>query len=135
MWPRNSTLLSSCPAQITPTSPCAFTVTVNKTPVTITFPAPVVARSLKTRIARTSSYIELVAVIIPNPAVHPSATFTSPLLFSNYPNNTHNPVPIEHIARAASKGLKAAMELKRLRRLSPLTARQLFTSMVAPVVD
>jgi hypothetical protein len=27
------------------------------------------------------------------------------------------------------------MELKRLRRLSPLTARQLFTSMVAPVVD
>ena len=41
----------------------------------------------------------------------------------------------EHIARAASKGLKAAMELKRLRGLSPLTARQLFTSMVAPVVD
>ncbi len=36
----------------------------------------------------------------------------------------------EHIARAASKGLKAAMELKRLRGLSPLTARQLFTSMV-----
>jgi hypothetical protein len=41
----------------------------------------------------------------------------------------------EHIARAASKGLQAAMELKRLRGLSPLTARQLFTSMVAPVVD
>jgi ribonuclease HI len=41
----------------------------------------------------------------------------------------------EHIARAASKGLKAAMELRRLRGLSPLTARQLFTSMVAPVVD
>ena len=34
----------------------------------------------------------------------------------------------EHIARAASKGLKAAMELKRLRGLSPLTARQLFTT-------
>jgi hypothetical protein len=28
----------------------------------------------------------------------------------------------EHIARAALKGLKAAMELKRLRGLSPLTA-------------
>ncbi|KAI2946871.1 hypothetical protein CBS147323_11233 [Aspergillus niger] len=41
----------------------------------------------------------------------------------------------EHIARAASKGLKAVMELRRLRGLSPSTARQLFTSTVAPVVD
>ncbi|KAF4230065.1 hypothetical protein CNMCM8980_005994 [Aspergillus fumigatiaffinis] len=39
----------------------------------------------------------------------------------------------EHIARAASKGLEAAMELRRLRGLSPATARQLFTSTVAPV--
>ena len=41
----------------------------------------------------------------------------------------------EHIARAASKGLEAAMELRRLRGLSPTTARQLFTSTVAPVID
>jgi hypothetical protein len=41
----------------------------------------------------------------------------------------------EHIARAASKGLEAAMELRRLRGLSPATARQLFASTVAPVVD
>jgi hypothetical protein len=41
----------------------------------------------------------------------------------------------EHIARAASKGLEAAMELRRLRGLTPATARQLFTSTVAPVVD
>ncbi|KAJ5543771.1 hypothetical protein N7494_005050 [Penicillium frequentans] len=41
----------------------------------------------------------------------------------------------EHMARAASKGLEAAMELRRLRGLSPATARQLFTSTVAPVVD
>jgi ribonuclease HI/exonuclease III len=41
----------------------------------------------------------------------------------------------EHIARAASKGLEAALELKRLRGLSPATARQLFTATVAPVVD
>jgi ribonuclease HI len=41
----------------------------------------------------------------------------------------------EHIARAASKGLEAAMELRRLRDLSPATAQQLFTSTVAPVVD
>lgn len=40
-----------------------------------------------------------------------------------------------HIARAASKGLEAAMELKRLRGLSPSTARQLFASTVTPVVD
>ena len=35
----------------------------------------------------------------------------------------------KHIARAASKGLEAAMELRRLRGLSPATARQLFTYM------
>ena len=41
----------------------------------------------------------------------------------------------EHIAWAATKGLKAAMELQRLRGLTPATARQLFAAMVAPVVD
>jgi ribonuclease HI len=41
----------------------------------------------------------------------------------------------EHIARVASKGLEAAMQLRRLRGLTPATARQLFTSTVAPVVD
>lgn len=41
----------------------------------------------------------------------------------------------EHIARAATKGLKAVMELQRLRGLTPRTARQLFTATVAPVVD
>lgn len=41
----------------------------------------------------------------------------------------------QHVARAASKGLEAAMELKRLRGLSPATARQLFTAMVVPTVD
>jgi hypothetical protein len=41
----------------------------------------------------------------------------------------------EHIARAASKGLEAAMELRQLRGLSLATARQLFTAMVALVVD
>ena len=41
----------------------------------------------------------------------------------------------EHVASAASNGLEAALELKRLRGLSPATARRLFTSTVAPVVD
>jgi hypothetical protein len=41
----------------------------------------------------------------------------------------------QHIASAATKGLKAAIALKRLRMISPSTARQLFGSTVAPVVD
>jgi hypothetical protein len=41
----------------------------------------------------------------------------------------------EHIARAGSKGLEAAMELKRLRCSSPLMTCQLFTFAIAPVVD
>jgi hypothetical protein len=41
----------------------------------------------------------------------------------------------EHIAKAATKGLNAAMALRRLNGLSPATARRLFEATVAPVVD
>jgi hypothetical protein len=41
----------------------------------------------------------------------------------------------EHIWRAASRGLEAAMELRHLGCLATSTARQLFTSTVVPVVD
>ena len=41
----------------------------------------------------------------------------------------------ELIANAATKGLNAAMALKRLRMTSPSAARQLFGATVAPVVD
>ncbi|KJK73321.1 hypothetical protein H634G_11532, partial [Metarhizium anisopliae BRIP 53293] len=41
----------------------------------------------------------------------------------------------EHMTRAAAKGLTAALCLRRLKILSPRTARQLFVSTVAPVVD
>ncbi|KAM9873826.1 reverse transcriptase [Verticillium dahliae] len=41
----------------------------------------------------------------------------------------------EHIARVPTKGLEATMKLKRLRGLTPATARQLFMATVAPVVD
>ena len=41
----------------------------------------------------------------------------------------------QHIAKTATKGLCAAMALKRLRLVSPSTARQLFGATVAPVVD
>jgi hypothetical protein len=37
----------------------------------------------------------------------------------------------EHIARAAAKGLSAAMCLRRLKMLSPQTARRLFVAIVA----
>ena len=40
-----------------------------------------------------------------------------------------------HIARTATKGLKAALALKRLKMLSPSTAQQLFNATVAPVMD
>jgi hypothetical protein len=41
----------------------------------------------------------------------------------------------KHIAKTATKGLKAALALKRLRMLSPSTARQLFNATVALVMD
>ena len=41
----------------------------------------------------------------------------------------------EHIANAATKGLNAALALKRLRGLPPSVSRQLFTAVVTPRVD
>jgi hypothetical protein len=41
----------------------------------------------------------------------------------------------QHIRKATTKGLLAVMALKRLRLVSPSTARQLFGATVAPVVD
>jgi hypothetical protein len=40
-----------------------------------------------------------------------------------------------HIANAATKGLNAALALRRLKMLSPSIARQLFSATVAPVMD
>jgi Reverse transcriptase (RNA-dependent DNA polymerase) len=40
-----------------------------------------------------------------------------------------------HAARAAKRGLRAAVALRRLRGLRPSLARQLYTAMVTPVVD
>jgi hypothetical protein len=42
---------------------------------------------------------------------------------------------VQHIGKATTKGLLAALALKRLRLVSPSTARQLFGATVAPVVD
>jgi ribonuclease HI len=41
----------------------------------------------------------------------------------------------QHLARAASKGLEAALELTRLKGLSTAVARQLFSATVTPAVD
>jgi hypothetical protein len=40
-----------------------------------------------------------------------------------------------HIADTAAKGLKAALALKRLKAISPSSARQLFNATVVPIVD
>jgi Reverse transcriptase (RNA-dependent DNA polymerase)/Endonuclease-reverse transcriptase len=40
-----------------------------------------------------------------------------------------------HLARIGKRGLKAALELKRIKGLSPRTARTLFTAKVTPVID
>lgn len=42
---------------------------------------------------------------------------------------------VQHIVRATTKGLLAAIALKLLRLVSPSVARQLFGATVAPVVD
>jgi hypothetical protein len=41
----------------------------------------------------------------------------------------------KHIANAATRGLAAAMALRRLKIVTPRTARQLFKAIVAPVAD
>ena len=41
----------------------------------------------------------------------------------------------QHIARTAAKGLAAALALMRLKMLSPRTARPLFVTIVAPVIE
>ena len=40
-----------------------------------------------------------------------------------------------HIKNASIKGLKVVLTLRRMRALTPASARQLFTAMVAPIVD
>jgi hypothetical protein len=41
----------------------------------------------------------------------------------------------KHLANAATTGLTAALALRRLKNLSPQTARQLFEATVAPAMD
>ena len=41
----------------------------------------------------------------------------------------------KHIASAVAKELEAALELRRLKEISPTVAQQLFTATVAPTVD
>ncbi|KAK1973326.1 hypothetical protein LZ30DRAFT_743918 [Colletotrichum cereale] len=41
----------------------------------------------------------------------------------------------QHVAEAATKGLETVLELRRLKGLSPSTARQLFVATVAPTMS
>lgn len=77
-----SSLSQGCTVSTVSTSPCTVTITINRTPLTVTFPIPVLATSFKTRIARKSHFIEVVAQVMTDPAAYPSATFTSPIVFS-----------------------------------------------------
>ncbi|KAK3692977.1 hypothetical protein B0T22DRAFT_504251 [Podospora appendiculata] len=69
-----SALKDGCPVQTVPgSSNMEFTVTVGGLPLRVTFPTPVVESSCRTRIARKSSYIELVVQTPTNPALLPLA--------------------------------------------------------------
>ncbi|KAK3989369.1 hypothetical protein QBC44DRAFT_267148 [Cladorrhinum sp. PSN332] len=73
--------------QVTPIPPCALSVVVGKErPFTVHFPAPIIVTSVKTRIARKSSWIELIAEIVKDPASAPLPSFTSPVFISSPAN-------------------------------------------------
>ncbi|KAK3294192.1 uncharacterized protein B0H64DRAFT_324905, partial [Chaetomium fimeti] len=84
-----TSLTNGATVQTTPLSPYVFKVTIGKAPLTFTFPLPVLANTIQTRIARKTGYIELAATIIPNAAAAPSATFTAPLFPPPTTTNTN----------------------------------------------
>ncbi|KAK3333065.1 hypothetical protein B0T19DRAFT_381678 [Cercophora scortea] len=70
-----SALKDGCPVQTAPgSSNMELTVTVGGMPLKVTFPTPVVGSGCKTRIARESSYIELIVQTPTNPALLPLAS-------------------------------------------------------------
>ncbi len=76
-----SALRGGCSVQTTPLSPCNFTVSVGRVLFRVDFPLPVIESSCKTRVARKSSYVELIAPVVTNPSQMPSSSLTCPLLF------------------------------------------------------
>ncbi|KAK4169848.1 hypothetical protein QBC43DRAFT_38684 [Cladorrhinum sp. PSN259] len=63
--------------------PSALSIAVGKEPpFKVSFPAPIINASVKTRIARKSSWIELIANMVTDPASAPLPSFTFPMLVS-----------------------------------------------------
>lgn len=89
-----SALSGGCSVQTVVPSPCVVTVTLNTTPFRVVFPLPVVTTTLKTRIARRSSYIEIVAQAVTDPSEQVSAALTAPTILARpAPDIPPTPVP------------------------------------------
>ncbi|KAK4186350.1 hypothetical protein QBC35DRAFT_501567 [Podospora australis] len=93
-----STLRDGCQVTVQPNPTInSFTISLvnpgssSSQEMTITFPIPVTTSSLKTRIARKSSYIELIADVVTDPASEPSPAFTC-----SHPPSSSRTVPIPY---------------------------------------
>ncbi|KAK4184072.1 hypothetical protein QBC35DRAFT_541284 [Podospora australis] len=89
-------LSDGCGVKLIHTPPSRYTVSLGDTKqLHITFPVPVVEGSIKTHIARKSSYIELIAPVVSNPATATTAILTYPTLFTNtMPEIPGDPIPV-----------------------------------------
>jgi len=77
--------------QVTPPAPCEFLVAIGESVLPVTFPHPVLPNT-KTLVARKSGYISITGVVM-KPSIHPSASFTAPLLLPA-PQPNELPIPV-----------------------------------------
>ncbi|KAK0666788.1 hypothetical protein QBC41DRAFT_366638 [Cercophora samala] len=87
-----STLSSGCAVKPTASSCCVWDVEMGDKSLKAIFPLPVLVSSIKTRIARKSSYIELIGTVITEISKTPSVPFTYPIVFSQG-STSSRPVP------------------------------------------
>ncbi|KAK3304728.1 uncharacterized protein B0T15DRAFT_251800 [Chaetomium strumarium] len=79
-----SALQGGCQVQTTPSSPCEFAISVGKAPpLKLRFPVPLMPSKCKTRVARKSSYIEVVVPAVTSPSQTPSEALTYPVLLDS----------------------------------------------------
>lgn len=69
--------------QTAPLTPCTYRVSIGDNKFEIAFPVLVIGGKCKTRIARKSSYIEVVAPIVTHPGRSPSMSVTYPIVFDH----------------------------------------------------
>ncbi|KAK4238360.1 hypothetical protein C8A03DRAFT_43874 [Achaetomium macrosporum] len=81
---QRSDLQSGGQVQTTPLSPCDFAVSVGTAPpLKISLPIPVIGSKCKTRVARKSSYIEVIVPTVTSPAQMPSEALAYPVLLDS----------------------------------------------------